>query len=266
MDSGHPEQREQDDLTEGETLRDDTRVLVAVINDPRDLEIARVQGWYRIPLLRAPSRVGADYLAFYQTKIFGEEAWAINYYAPIKRFLIVSRQDLLPDQSDHPRAKERYYKIEIGPLRRLPNPIPSHRLRRITFIPTTLKHLLRAEEINDLWPGTPAEERLWQAFKENGLIAERCYCPGVQDERARIDFALYCQEGNIAVFFEREALVENLHIIHEETTLGDYDLAAGGWTVLRLRAHEVNRSLPACLGAVLSAVDKHGGVLPVVER
>ena len=54
------------------------RVLVAVMNDRRDFEIARHEGWYRIPLKRAPSRVGADYLAFYQTKAFGDEKWAIN--------------------------------------------------------------------------------------------------------------------------------------------------------------------------------------------
>ena len=29
-------------------------ILVAVINNPRDLEIARLLGWYRIPLRTAP--------------------------------------------------------------------------------------------------------------------------------------------------------------------------------------------------------------------
>ncbi len=54
------------------------RVLVAVMNDPRDLQIAREQGWYRIPLAHAPAQVGADYLAFYQTKAFGEELCALK--------------------------------------------------------------------------------------------------------------------------------------------------------------------------------------------
>ena len=47
-------------------------VLVAVMNDPRDLEIARLLGWYRIPLRTAPKVVYVDYLAFYQTGAFGD--------------------------------------------------------------------------------------------------------------------------------------------------------------------------------------------------
>jgi hypothetical protein len=42
-------------------------VLVAVVNNRRDLEIARLLGWYRIPVRSAPKAVGVDYLAFYQT-------------------------------------------------------------------------------------------------------------------------------------------------------------------------------------------------------
>ena len=118
---------------------DDALVLVAVLTSPRDLAIAREQGWYRIPVKRAPRRVAADYLAFYQTRAFGEEAYAVSYYAPVRRFHLARRAELLPDEPDHPRAGEAYYQIEIGSLERLPRPIPSRRLRRITFIPTTLK-------------------------------------------------------------------------------------------------------------------------------
>jgi hypothetical protein len=133
---------------------EDYPTLVAVINNPRDMEIARTEGWYRIPVKHAPQRLGADYLAFYQTGAFGEgERWRVNFYAPVRRVRRVRRRDLLPDEPDHPRADDEYYKFELGPLARLPRPIPSRRLRRITFIPTTLKRLLSAQEINDLWLG-----------------------------------------------------------------------------------------------------------------
>jgi hypothetical protein len=49
------------------------RVLVVVMNSRRDWEIVRAQGWYRIPVKRAPRRVGADYLAFYFTGAFPED-------------------------------------------------------------------------------------------------------------------------------------------------------------------------------------------------
>ena len=46
---------------------DDSPVLVVVVNDPADLARARDDGWYWNPLDRAPRRIAADYLAFYQT-------------------------------------------------------------------------------------------------------------------------------------------------------------------------------------------------------
>ena len=59
-------------------------VLVAVMPNQRDLEIARVLGWYRIPLKSAPKVISVDYLAFYQTGAFSpEERWQIRWIAPI---------------------------------------------------------------------------------------------------------------------------------------------------------------------------------------
>jgi hypothetical protein len=42
-------------------------VLVAVLKNKRDLEIARLLGWYRIPLKHSPKTVAVEWLAFYQT-------------------------------------------------------------------------------------------------------------------------------------------------------------------------------------------------------
>ncbi len=54
------------------------RVLVAIINNKKDFEIARSQGWYRIPVKKAPKKIKANYLAFYLTKIFGEKKWKLG--------------------------------------------------------------------------------------------------------------------------------------------------------------------------------------------
>lgn len=141
------------------------RVLVAVMNNPRDLDIARELRWYRIPLRRAPARIGAEYLAFYHTAAFEREKWSICYFAPIYGYHIVIRRDLLPNEPDHPRAAEEYYRVDIGPLRALPNPIPSRRLRRITFISTTVSRLFTAQEVRDLWQNGSDEQLLWHAFR-----------------------------------------------------------------------------------------------------
>jgi hypothetical protein len=236
-------------------------VLVVVMNNRRDFDIARNEGWYRIPYERAPARVGADYLALYQTKVFGRERWAINYYAPITRYRVVTRHSLLPDEPGHPRADALYYKIEIGQLRPLAKPIPSRRLRRITFIPTTLRLLLEAEEINDLWCGSPQEERLWQMFKSNGISPERRYPLREDEEGYAIDFALFCTDGKVAVCLESQCPAENISIVHEGRAAEDYDLTAQGWTTIRLGTQDLAGSQATCVAGVLEVVERLGGML-----
>lgn len=141
------------------------RVLVAVMNNARDLEIARTEGWYRIPVARAPKRVGADYVAFYLTGRFPpEQRHRIYYYAPIRAYRLARRATLLPEEPEHPRAQESYFKIEIGPLQRLDPPVVSEKMRRITFISTSLEQLLHAREIRELWHKPSYQETLWAAL------------------------------------------------------------------------------------------------------
>ena len=159
------------------TLREEfspyTTVLVAIINNLRDFAIARDEHWYRIPLRHAPTRaINAPVLAFYQTKVFGDEAWAINYWAEARRWDIVKRVDLLPQEASHPRAQEEYYRIELGKLKRLPRPIVSKKWRRITFIITTWERLMRAREVKELLHGDIWEERLYRALRKMGVVAE----------------------------------------------------------------------------------------------
>jgi hypothetical protein len=70
-------------------------VLVAVVNNPRDLEIARLLGWFRIPLRTVPKVIAVDYLAFYQTGAFGDEKWRIQYIAPVRGHELTTRAELL---------------------------------------------------------------------------------------------------------------------------------------------------------------------------
>ena len=150
-----------------------TTVLVAVLKEPRDLAIARDQHWYRIPVSRLPPRaVGAPILAFYQTKAFGEERWAIRYYALTQRWVEVRRVDLFPEEPDHPRAQDWYYQVWLGPLQPLPHPLNSARWRRITFIVTHWQRLLDAEAAEDLLHGSLWDEYLWRAMRSMGYLAE----------------------------------------------------------------------------------------------
>ncbi|WP_298402307.1 hypothetical protein [uncultured Chloroflexus sp.] len=133
----------------------DARVLVVIVPRPRDLELARSAGWYRLPLSYAPPRLAADYLAFYQPGSFGAERWRVQRYAAVLRYHIVQRRDLLPDEPNHPRASERYYRIDLGPLCELERPVLAARLRRITFIATTFGRLRQAIDVTDLFMPPP---------------------------------------------------------------------------------------------------------------
>ncbi len=141
-------------------------VLVAVINNPRDLEIARLLGWYRIPLRTAPKVIGVDYLAFYQTGAFGDEKWRIQFIAPVRGHELTTRAELLKTEPDHPRAREEYYKVQLGSMERLTQPVLAGTLRRITFLYTTGEYLLQAKTVNDLVVTSDERQLLWQALRE----------------------------------------------------------------------------------------------------
>ena len=145
------------------------RVLVAVVNNARDFEIARTAGWYRIPVQRAPRQIGADYLALYLTGRFAPELrHRVTYYAPIRAYRLVRRVELLPAEADHPRAQEQYFKLEIGPLRELGTPVISEKMRRITFISTSLEQLLHARDIRELWHKPSPRETLCTMYCGSG--------------------------------------------------------------------------------------------------
>jgi hypothetical protein len=150
-------------------IDDNARVLVVIITRPHDLAAARVQSWYRIPLARAPRALHAEYLAFYQTAAFGAERWAVRYIAAVRAVSIATRAALLPDEPQHPRAGERYYRFALGPLQALPFALPSRRLRRITFIPTTAGQLLRAHDVAELWRPLEDVAAGWEAVWGAGV-------------------------------------------------------------------------------------------------
>lgn len=222
-------------------------VLVVILKDKRDLEIARVLGWYRIPLKSAPKTVAVDWLAFYQTAKFGDEKWAINFVAPVLGHELATRAELLRTQPDHPRADEQYYKIQIGPLERMPQPIPSRKWRRITFLYTTGEHLLAAEELNDLIVQSAERELLWKALRERGLVAEKQY---EHKRGGEIDLALLCELGKLGI------------------TLGpppDRKVKERGWEYVFFPEKRVWEDLAGCLLEIESAVNRLGGAIEVAR-
>ncbi len=176
---------------------EDAIVLVAILPHPRDLEIARILGWYRIPLRSAPKVLSVDYLAFYQTAAFGEdERWGIHYLASVRGHELTTRAELLRQEADHPRAREEYYKVQLGELQRITPPIQAGRWRRLTFLYTTGERLNRAATLQDL--AVRDEERLilWRGLRERALRQQSYTAQELPDRLEGLDVFLLAMLGD----------------------------------------------------------------------
>ena len=216
-------------------------VLVGVLPAPRDLEIARVLGWYRIPLKTAPKNVAVDFLAFYQTGKFADGKWMIRHFAQVLGHELVTRAELLRDEPDHVRANEQYYKLQLGALQSLAQPIISTQWRRITFFYTLGEHLNHASEINQLMMGSTERELLWSALRERNLPAEKQYQSA--PHLPALDLALLCQLGGLGI------------------TIGDSaPQAAAGWHGLHIPSSAVRSDPAGCAAQVAAAVAELSGL------
>jgi len=148
-------------------VNENALILVAVLPAVRDYEIARLLGWYRIPMRMAPKIVAVDMLAFYQPGTFGaDHRWQIEHVAEVRGVELTTRADLLREEADHPRAAEEYYKISIGLLTKLSNPLIAEKWKRITFFYTLGEHFNRAECIKDLVIKNEERALLWNSLRE----------------------------------------------------------------------------------------------------
>ena len=147
-------------------LRPSDLILVCFLPKPRDLEIVRLLGWYRIPLRTAPKVIAVDQLAFYQPGSFGASSGQINYFAKVRGHELTTRNELLKDEANHPRANEEYYKIQLGELEQLSRPIIADKWKRLTFLYTTGEYLLKAKILNDLVVNPDERTVLWRSLHE----------------------------------------------------------------------------------------------------
>src|SRR5215510_5674021 len=132
-------------------------------------------------------------MAFYQGKVFGkDDAYKIRYFGEVKRVDISPRKELFPnDEENKHKADNLYYRIQLKSLQQRYRPIVSYRPRRLVFIPTTWEKFEYADQINDLFDGSPPEDRLWKALKYIDILAERQWKIVVQRHNYYLDFAVF---------------------------------------------------------------------------
>lgn len=176
-------------------------VLVAICPHPRDLDIARTLGWYRIPYKTAPKTIAADVLALYTPGKFPPpDANTIAWLADIRGHELVTRADLFRDDPTHPRAAELYFKLQLGPLHRLPTPIPAANWKRLTFLYTTGDRLAAARQISDLTINGLERDLLYTALRERGLTAaDRTTPTSSTPADPGLDFTILCALGDLQI-------------------------------------------------------------------
>jgi len=148
-------------------LPESALVLVAVMPSPKDMEIARLLGWYRIPFRMAPKMLDVDFLLFYQTGKFPDSHTSrIETYAEVRGYELTTRGELLRNEPDHPRSREEYYKLSLGEVVCLPKAILPNRWKRISFFYTLGSLVNQADVIDDLIIRSEEREILWRTIRE----------------------------------------------------------------------------------------------------
>ena len=148
----------------------------------------------------------ADYLAFYQTAAFPR--MSAGPCAGWRRCTATApqlRRELIPAEPDHPQGERRATTgsswARVEPLRR---PDPSRRAAPDHLHPDHPGPAAGAEEVNDLWIKSSAQERLWAALKQADIEAERQYPLREDLPQYVADFALLCRDGKVAVIVDDE--------------------------------------------------------------
>lgn len=174
------------------------RVLVGVINRKRDLDYARFDHWYRIPQVRFPKGIHTEYLAFYLSRSFAEQNGSIAYYARRTGHELVRRRDLIPEQVNHRRANNLYYKVQLGELREKLPPVLNPTRRPVVFILTTWDRFVVAEAVKDLYSlADHFVDRVQFALQQGGLRPDRIWEAEQISDDGGAQLHIVCQEGEV---------------------------------------------------------------------
>jgi very-short-patch-repair endonuclease len=253
---------------------EEKELLVALLPRKSSLDILRTERWYHMPVDSMPGRWREGWrpkaMAFYQGRVFeGDEAYKIRFYGEVDRIDVVPRRELFPDdEANQHKAENPYYRVSLRSVQMRYRPILSYRPRRLVFVPTTFARFEAAEQINDLFDGSPLEDRLWQALKRRGIFAERQWKIIVEEHNYYLDFAIFCRDGKIAI----ETDGYTFHYDDRNPAEGrrgnqiDYDtfrrneIELDGWRSLHFTTRHVKEQGHTYLAQIERAIQQLGGV------
>jgi hypothetical protein len=177
----------------------DDRVLVGAITRKKDLSNARDAGWYRVPQERLPRGVHAEYLAFFlNRRVSGQTEGGIYAYVRLAGVELAYRRDLLPDEADHPRAADVYYKVQLHDWKVKEPPVLNPTKRTLSFIYTTWDRFVHAQEIKDLYSDADYfVDRIYHALRNDGYAMERSWDAERRYTGYGAQLRILCQQGSV---------------------------------------------------------------------
>ena len=238
-------------------------LLVALFPKKSALDILKNEGWYHIPVETAPQkRWPPKVMAFYQGAVFGvEERYKIRYFAEVGNIDIVPRKVLFPDDEENKHKGDNlYYCVHLKELQERGLPIISYRPRRLVFIPTTLKKFELAEQINDLFDGSPLEDRLWAALKYRMILAERQWKIVVQGQNYYLDFAVFCTNGKLAIETDGYTTHFDSKNQIDYDTWRQNEIELDDWRFLHYTAKQVKDDWASYLSQIEQKIGQLGGL------
>jgi very-short-patch-repair endonuclease len=232
-------------------------VLIGIMNEKADFEILREQLWYRIPVVSRPRAWPPEWLAIYHTKVFGADAYKVQYYGCVRRIERAMRQEIFPAEPLNLKSDREYYRVFLHALERLPAPIVCPRPRRNPFISTTWRKFKEAGQINDLFDESPLEDRLWEEFKARRIPVERQWPVEAGGKQYYLDFALFCNKGTIDV--ETDGTTWHKNRTKEDNERNNA-VESAGWHVLRFNTEQIQETAGTyCISKVERTIKTLGG-------
>lgn len=237
----------------------DSEVLIALLKEKSHFNNLQWEGWYHLPVDKTPKRWPPEYIAFYQPKAFGTDAFRIRHFGRINKIIPTHYKDLFPNKFDSAKSDKQYHQIFIEKLESLPRPIPSRMPRSVIFISTKWNKFIRAQQLNDLFDESPLEDEIWEAFKESNIYAERQWREPIGKQFYQLDFAIFCNKGKIDVEADGDTWHAQKDRIGRDNKRNN-DLEKRGWHVLRFNGKEIREDKAHYLLQVRETVNRLDGL------
>jgi len=240
-------------------VENDSEVLVALLKEKAHFNNVREGNWYHIPVEFTPKRWPPEYLAFYQPKAFGADAFRIRYFGRVKKIIQTAYKQLFPNKLESQKSDKLYHQVFIEKLEPLPRPIPSRIPRSIVFISTKWSKFIRADQLNDLFDDSPLEDDIWDEFKRSNIFAERQWREPIGKYFYQLDFAIFCNNGKVDVEADGDTWHAQRERIDKDNKRNN-DLEKRGWHVLRFNGKEIREEKARYLVQVQETINTLGGL------